>query len=136
MYVEEVDETRVEMEVLTQERTKPFGGDGTKEQEILENAIKLLLLVADAPKTLEEVGETVAEEIAEIICEEMEDEYDISRILQEGDVRISVQPNNLQGKVDLKYNYFFRNGQLMFVELGKGTLWVNKEFIQATLKEE
>jgi hypothetical protein len=127
IYTTEIDGNYVEMEVLTVRSTKPFGGEGTEDQTFFENVKKLAELLADPPKTFKEVGATVVGEIMSIFGEEMSDYYNPGSTLQENDVRISIELAEDVG-TGYMYDYFFRDGQLMYVLYNGGTEWINEEF--------
>lgn len=134
IYHEEIDGTNLEMEVLTAERSREYGGEGTKTQEGLENAFKIIQALINPPNSYYEISETVTEELVGIIVDGLVDQYKSRKYLKEDDVRISFKPDHLKGS-KYQYDYFLRDNQLMFVTLGKDAIWYNKEFMNVILKE-
>ena len=103
VYVEEIDGTRIEMENLNEWRIHEFGGAGTQLQRIID-IVKTLIWPPGA-----KTGNTVLGAIEGAI----EDYYNPGQVLQDGDVRITIQtPEQLS--FGEKTNYFLRDGKLLY----------------------
>ena len=95
VYVEDIDGTHIEMETLNEWRIHEFGGDGTQLQRIIDD-VKTLVWPPEGGLVNTVLGAIVGE---------LEDYYNPGQLLQDGDVRITVQTPEQTGGMSLSHHF-------------------------------